>query len=199
MKVIGFNASSRKKGNTVTLVETVLKGAEENDAEVKLVNLRELEMKGCIACEGCKKELGKCVQKDDLSPILEELVTYDAIVLGTPVYWFHVTGQLKMLTDRFYCYFSEEIDPETAEIKFDTVFPGGKKFAVVTSRGDVEPAVLFPELYEHLTEWLKMMTAVMGASSTEFITHYGSLNDKDSAENDAELIAKAKSVGASLV
>ena len=199
MKVIGFNGSPRKGGNTVTLVKSVLKGAEERGAEVRLVNLHELNMKGCLACEGCKKDLGKCVQKDDLSPILQELGEYDAIVLGTPVYWWHVNPQFKMLTDRFYSYVSEEIIPETGEVKFETVFPGGKKFVVVTSRSDVEDATLFKELYTYLFEWLKMLTAVMGASSTEFVNHYGSLNDKASARNNAELVAQAKSVGAALV
>ena len=199
MKVIGFNGSPRKGGNTVTLVKSVLKGAEERGAEVRLVNLHELNMKGCLACEGCKKDLGKCVQKDDLSPILQELGECDAIVLGTPVYWWHVNPQLKMPTDRFYSYFSEEISPETGEVKFETAFPGGKKFVVVTSRADVEDATLFKELYTHLFEWLNMLTAVMGASSTEFVNHYGSLNNKESAKNNAELVAQAKSVGASLV
>ena len=199
MKVIGFNASPRKKGNTATLVQTVLKGAEGKGAEVRLVNLHQLKMKGCLACEKCKEHLGKCAQKDDLSPILQALMEYDAIVLGTPTYWWHVNAQLKMLTDRFYCYISEETNPETGETKFDTVFPGGKKFVVVTSRGDLEDAQLFPELYTHMFDWLKMVTGVMGASSTDFLNHFGSFNDKDSAKNNVGLMARAESVGASLV
>ena len=199
MKVIGFNASPRKKGNTDTLVKSVLKGAEEKGADVRLVNLHELKMKGCLGCEGCKKKLGTCVQKDDLSPILQELMEVDAIVLGTPVYWWHVNSQLKMLTDRFYCYFLEEQNPETGDVQFTSVFPGGKKIVFVTSRADVETAELFPELYDYLFEWLKMLPTVMGASSTEFVTHYGSRNDRNSAKNNAELLARAESVGASLV
>ena len=198
MKVIGFNASPRKKGNTVTLVKSVLKGAESKGAEVRLINLHQLKMKGCLACEKCKEHLGKCAQKDDLSPILQDLKECDAIVLGTPTYWWHVNPQLKMLTDRFYCYFAEETNPETGEINFQTVFPGGKKFVVVTSRGDVEDAQLFPELYAHMFEWLKMVTGAMGASSTEFVNHFGSFNDKDSAKNNTDLMARAESLGASL-
>jgi multimeric flavodoxin WrbA len=199
MKVIGFNASPRKNGNTVTLVKAVLKGAEARGAEVRLVNLCELEMRGCIACEGCKKDLGTCVQKDDLSPILRDLKEADAIVLATPVYWWHVTAQLKMLTDRFYCYFLEGLDPETGEPKYETAFPGGKKFVVITSRGDPEPPALFPELYAHMFAWLKMITTVLGAASTEFVNHFGSLNDRKSAGKNASLLAQAESVGASLV
>jgi multimeric flavodoxin WrbA len=199
MKVIGFNASPRKNGNTVTLVEAVLKGAEAKGAEVRLVNLHELKMKGCIGCEACKKDPGKCAQKDDVSPILQELKEVDAVVLGTPVYWWHVNPQLKMLTDRFYCYILEGLDPETGEVKFETSFPGGKKFVVVTSRADVEPPTVFPDLYDCMNQWLKMITGIMGSASTEFVNHYGSLNDRNAAKNTVPLLAQAESAGASLV
>jgi|YNPNPStandDraft_1061719.scaffolds.fasta_scaffold07145_6 multimeric flavodoxin WrbA len=199
MNVIGLHASPRRNGNTETLVRAVLRGAESQGAQVRLVSLYDLKMNGCLGCEGCKKDLGRCVQKDDLSPILAELGGYDAVVLGTPVYWWHVNGRFKMLTDRFYCYFREEADPATGEVRYETAFPAGKKFVVVTSRGDEEKAQLFPELYGYLSEWLKMLTAVMGASRTEFIHQYGSGNDKDAARKDASLMARAEAVGASLV
>lgn len=199
MKVIGFNASPRKKGNTVTLVKSVLKGAESRGAEVRLVNLHQLKMKGCLGCEKCKEDLGKCVQKDDLSPILQDLKDYDAIVLGTPTYWWHVNPQLKMLMDRFYCFISGEENPETGEINFQNVFPGGKKFVVVTSRGEPENPQLFPELYTYMCEWLKIMAGAMGASSIEFVNHFGTFNDKNPAKDNPDLIARAESVGACFI
>ncbi|MEW6444140.1 MAG: flavodoxin family protein [bacterium] len=199
MKVIGFNASPRKSGNTAALVQTVLEGAESRGAEVRLVNLNELRMKGCQACQGCKKKLGHCVQKDDLSPILEELKSCDAVVLGTPVYWWHVSSQIKAMTDRFYCYILEGVDPKTGEPTYETAFPSGKKFVIVTSRGDEEKATLFPELYTYLFEWLKMVPTALGASSIEFVNHFGSMNERDSAQKNADLVSRARSVGASLV
>ena len=85
--------------------EAVLEGAAENGAETRLVNLRELKINGCLGCEGCKKHPGKCVQKDDLTILLQDMTAYDAIVMGTPVYWYHVSAQFKMLVDRLYCFF----------------------------------------------------------------------------------------------
>jgi multimeric flavodoxin WrbA len=190
MKVIGFNSSPRKNANTMTLVEAVLKGAESKGAETRMVNMRELNMKGCQNCDGCKKEPGKCVQKDDLSPLLDEMKDYDAIVLGTPVYWYHATAQLKMLMDRFYCYFGA--DERSA-------FPAGKKFIVVTSRADAEQTKYNAQLYGYMNEWIEVVVGALSASSIEFIHHYGSLYKKDSAKNSTELISKAESVGASLV
>ena len=194
MKVIGFNGSPRKNANTATLVQTVLKGAASKGAETRYVHLNELNMKGCQGCGACKKEPGKCSYKDDLAPLLQEMKDCDAIVLGSPIYWFRTSSQLKMLIDRFYCFMGEETDPETGETQGFFMFPAGKKFVIVTSQGDENP-----ELYQQTLDWLNLVTQIMMSSSTEFVTHVGSENDKDSARKNAELMAKAQSIGASLV
>jgi len=194
LKVIGFNGSPRKNANTATLVEAVLKGAAGKGAETRLVNLNELNMKGCQGCEVCTTKPGQCAYKDDLTPLLEEIKECDAVVLGSPIYWFRVSAQLKMLIDRFYCFMGEETNPETGERTPYFVFPTGKKFVIVTSQGDEDPA-----FYQQTLDWLNIVATVMSASSTEFITHCGSENDRDSARNNAELMGKAESIGASLV
>jgi len=197
MKVIGINSSPRKKANTQTLVEAVLAGAEKNGAETRMVNLREIKINGCLGCEGCKKHLGKCVQKDDLTTLLQDLTEYDAIVLGTPVYWFHVSAQLKMLIDRLYC-FMEHTDPKTGEAVMRFEFPAGKKFITIVSRGDNEPAEVLPQLYDHLNEWLNIIPLSLGAGSIEFLHQYGAEIDRKSARNDADLIKKAEALGEKL-
>jgi multimeric flavodoxin WrbA len=193
MKVIGFNASPRKNANTMTLVEAVLKGAADKGAETRMVNLNQLNIKGCQGCMACKKEPGQCATKDDLSPLLTEMKDCDAIILGTPIYWFHVSAQIKMLIDRFYCYMGHETNPETGEESTFSTFPGGKKFVIVTSQGDA-----VPEMYQQTLDWMNLVTAIMSASSTEFVTHCGSEDDKNSAHNNAEVMAKARTVGESL-
>ncbi len=197
MKVIGINASPRKKGNTQTIVETVLAGTKKNGAETRMINLQELNINGCLGCEGCKKHLGQCVQKDDLTPLLKDLTEYDAIVLGTPVYWFHVSAQLKMLVDRLYC-FMQHTDPVTGEAVVKFEFPAGKKFILVLSRGDAEPAKILPHFYDHLNEWLYIIPLSLGAASIEFLHQYGAEIDRKTAQNDADLIKKADALGASL-
>ncbi len=168
MKVIGINASPRKRANTQTLVEAVLEGAAENGAETRLVHLRELTINGCLGCEGCKKQLGKCVQKDDLTQLLQDMTAYDAIVMGTPVYWYHVTAQFKMLVDRLYSFFDFGENSETGEQTIKSVFPGGKKFIVLISRGDPEPPKLYSQFYDHLNEWLNLIPMSLGAGNYEF-------------------------------
>ena len=190
MKVIGFNGSPRKNGNTQALVETVLKAAAENGAETRLVNLNELQVRGCQGCDACKKNHGVCVQKDDLSPLLQEIRKADGLVLGTPIYWYHVSAQFKMLVDRFYCYYREDIDPATGENSLQVWFPHGKKFVIITSQEA-------PEVFEPIHNWLKLVAMAMNAGSIEFIEHCSSENRKDSAQADSGLIEKARTSGKS--
>ncbi len=199
MKIIGINASPRKKANTQTLVETVLAGAADQGAETRLVNLRELNINGCLGCEGCQKHPGKCVQKDDLTPMLQDMTTYDAVVLGTPVYWFHVTAQFKTLVDRLYSFIVTEHDPTTGEESFTCVFPQGRKFAIVISRGDPEPPTLFPQFYDYLNEWLNLIPLSMGSESYEIFHQYEAHLDRKAASGNVALLKKARQLGKRLV
>jgi multimeric flavodoxin WrbA len=199
MKVIGINASPRKNANTQTLVEAVLSGAAQKGAHTRLVNLRDLDIHGCLGCEGCKKQIGKCVQKDDLTPLLQELKDYDAIVLGTPVYWFHVSAQFKMLVDRLYSFLEYGTDPQTGKDFYRFEFPAGKKFVLVVSRGDVEPTQMLPQFYDYLNEWLNMIPLSLGAGSIELIHQFGAEIDRKSAKNNAGLMEKALAAGVKLL
>ena len=124
---------------------------------------------------------------------------YDAIVLGTPVYWSHVCAQFKILVDRLYCFF--DFDPETQR-ENPSAFPPGKKLVLVTSRADVEDTDVLPQFYEYMNEWLTQIADTLEPTSREFIHHYGSPTDKlaskTSASENAQLMAEAESVGAAL-
>jgi multimeric flavodoxin WrbA len=196
MKVIGINASPRKKANTQTLVEKMLNGAEEKGAETRLVNLRELKTNGCLGCEGCKKHLGKCVQKDDLTTLLQDLTDYDAIVMGTPVYWYHVTSQFKMLVDRLYCFLEFGENPETGEATIKSEFPEGKSLIIIISRGDPEPPEIFSQFYDYLNEWLNLIPLSLGTGKYEIFHQYGTGIERKTAKNDPEILQRAKLKGA---
>jgi NAD(P)H-dependent FMN reductase len=199
MKVIGINASPRKKANTQTLVEAALAGAADKGAETRLVHLRELKINGCVGCEGCKKQLGKCVQTDDLTLLLQEMTTFDAIVLGTPVYWYHVSAQFKMLVDRLYSFFELGENPQTGEPTFKSAFPGGKNLLLLISRGDPEPSPIYGKFYKHLDEWLNIIPFSLGVGQFKLLHQYGAQLERKSAANDAELVQKVRAAGAELV
>ena len=104
MKVIAINGSSRKKWNTATLLEKALEGAASQGAETALVHLYDLDFKGCMSCFACKlkggKSYGKCAMIDGLTPVLEKLAGANAFLLGSPVYFGTVTGEMKSCMER---------------------------------------------------------------------------------------------------
>ncbi len=103
MKVLGIVASPRKSGNTEILVSEVLSSAQEAGAETELLMLREKTIHPCDACRSCHKT-GLCHVRDDMQEIYPRLEAADALVLGTPVYFWAMSAQCKTLIDRTYCY-----------------------------------------------------------------------------------------------
>ena len=75
LKAVFVNGSPRKKWNTAQMLESAMKGAQEAGAEVELINLYDIDFKGCKSCFACKiknsKTNGVCALKDDLRPVLE--------------------------------------------------------------------------------------------------------------------------------
>ena len=104
MKVLAINGSPRKKWNTATLLEKALEGAASQGAETELVHLYDLDFKGCTSCFACKlkggKSYGKCAMIDGLTPVLEKLAGANAFLLGSPVYFGTVTGEMKSCMER---------------------------------------------------------------------------------------------------
>lgn len=99
MKVLIISSSPRKGGNSDVLCEQFARGAAEAGHEVEKVNLREKKLFPCRACCGCM-EHHVCVIKDDMAEIFPKLVAADVIVLASPVYFYSLCSQMKMLIDR---------------------------------------------------------------------------------------------------
>ncbi len=109
MKVLGISGSYRKNGNTDILVKEVLRGIESENINTEYIFLDNYNIGDCIGCEACK-ETYKCVIKDDMQKLYPLIMDSDAIVLGSPTYFYNVTGKVKNFLNRFYCY---EIFDET--------------------------------------------------------------------------------------
>lgn len=108
MRVIAISGSPVKGGNTETALEAVLAGVRAMGAQAELVRLYELDMAPCDACQVCQS--GECMLDDDATALLARMGEAQAIVLGTPVYWYHVSSVLKTLLDRSYAaYFSRAL------------------------------------------------------------------------------------------
>jgi NAD(P)H-dependent FMN reductase len=100
-RMLGIVGSPRRGGNTETLVDEVLRGAEEAGALVEKVILSELDIAPCRACDTCRRT-GRCVQQDDMPTVMEQMMRSRVWVLGTPVYWWGPSAQFKAFLDRWY-------------------------------------------------------------------------------------------------
>ncbi len=106
MNIIAINGSPRKKWNTATLLQKAIEGAESKGANVELFHLYDLKYQGCISCFGCKikdsANIGHCTMKDDLSPVLEKILQCDGLLLGSPVYFSNITGEMLSFMERLF-------------------------------------------------------------------------------------------------
>jgi multimeric flavodoxin WrbA len=102
MKVIGFNGSPRKDGNTTILIRHVFNELEKQGIGTELVQLSEKEVRGCIACSKCiqNKDQRCAVTKDAANECIEKMLGVEGIILGSPVYFNDVTPEMKALIDR---------------------------------------------------------------------------------------------------
>jgi len=102
--VIAINGSPRKKWNTATLLEHALQGASSRGAETELIHLYDLDYKGCTSCFACKmkggKSYGKCALNDGLTAVLEKIQNADALILGSPIYFGIVSGEMRSFIER---------------------------------------------------------------------------------------------------
>jgi multimeric flavodoxin WrbA len=99
MKVIAISSSPRKGGNSDVLCDEFLRGAAEKGHETKKIRLADKKIAPCLACYNCL-DSHTCVRADDMAEVFEELKAADVIVLASPVYFYSVCGQMKIMIDR---------------------------------------------------------------------------------------------------
>ncbi|MEJ2183545.1 MAG: flavodoxin family protein [Nitrospirota bacterium] len=102
MKVIGFNASARKDGNTALLLNTAMKELRGEGIETEMVQLAGKHLKGCIACYKCfeNKDRRCSVTDDMLNECIEGMLGADGILLGSPTYFADLSANMKALIER---------------------------------------------------------------------------------------------------
>jgi len=102
MKAVAINGSPRKAGNTETLLREVLKPLDAAGWQTTFIQVGGAKIRGCTACFKCfeNKDLRCAVKNDILNDCLAEMLTADAIIMGSPTYFTDVTAELKALIDR---------------------------------------------------------------------------------------------------
>jgi multimeric flavodoxin WrbA len=102
MKIVAFNGSARKDGNTAILLRYVLDELRKDGIETEVVNLAGKKIRGCIACFKCfENKDQRCSIKDDfINECIEKMLSADGIILGSATYFCNVSTEMKALIDR---------------------------------------------------------------------------------------------------
>ena len=106
-KVLVLSASPRKGGNSEMLCDQFMLGAKESGNQVEKIFVGDKKIHYCVACDGCKRNGGNCVHKDDMAEVLEKMIAADVIVMATPVYFYTMDAQMKTLIDRTVARYTE--------------------------------------------------------------------------------------------
>jgi multimeric flavodoxin WrbA len=175
MKLIAFNGSPRKKGNTATLLRHAIDGAKEEGAKTELIHLYDLDYKGCTSCYACKrtggKSYGHCAMKDDLQPVLKKVESADAILIGSPIYYSITTGETRCFLERlmyqYSVYDKERSTLFEKKIRTGFIYTAGAKEEMVKEMGFDRNA--------QMTEMA--MARIFGSCESVFVTNTSPFDD----------------------
>jgi len=158
MKILGISGSHRKGQNSYKMLEESMKGVKEVEpaAETKIIELAELKIEPCIAvcapAGTCGKEPFKCILKDDLQMVFDEMKLADSILIASPRY-FIIPSKLQALIERLYCvnYMTRSKNPSIPSPLIN------KPFGILTtSYSDAYSAIPLQEHLEKFFLWLQM-------------------------------------------
>lgn len=99
-KIIAINGSPREGGNTERMLQTVLDVCTKAGCETELFQAGGRLVLGCMACGGCGKRKGRCMTDDWVNKLYPKMAEADAILIGSPTYFFDLTPEIKAIIDR---------------------------------------------------------------------------------------------------
>ena len=181
MKVVGIVAGPRKTGNTARLVEEVIAGAGMAGHETLMFYLSEMD----VAPLGADED-GYVYPIDGFSELMPHLESMGALVLGTPIYYDHVSARAKIFIDRLYYYSKSHGD------EYRKLFPDHVKFVGVFSCGWDNP-----DVYGEVVDWLNgRMSHYWNMDIVDSLKAYGTGNKP--VKDNQNLLKKARLIGESL-
>jgi len=107
MKILAFNGSPRRGGNTDLLLAEAIRGVKEQGGDATVYNLSTLNLKPCMNCGHCDAA-GQCIIKDDMQAIRDEIRSADRIIVASPIFFFGVSAQTKIMIDRCQAFWAEK-------------------------------------------------------------------------------------------
>ncbi len=103
MNIAVVEGSPHRQGSSNLLAEQFIRGAREGGHSVTVLDAAHMDIHPCMGCDHCGMD-GPCARKDDMGKIRDALLKTDLVAFVTPVYYFGISAQLKMVIDRFYAF-----------------------------------------------------------------------------------------------
>jgi len=147
-KVLAIVGSPRRGGNTDVLVDAAVAGAHAAGAATEKVFLAELTILPCLGCGYCHAVApGNCCREDDMPALAGKILAADALIIGTPIYWWGPSAQLKAFIDRWYAFLGDQ----SARL-------AGKKLVLICAMGDTDQATARHTvgMFKDVAEYLQM-------------------------------------------
>jgi len=118
MNVLGIMGSARRDGNTNDLLDLVLRTAADEGATTQKIILADYRVEHIGNCRDCKAA-GRCVNADDdFGKLMDQVYAADVLIFGSPVYWYTVSGLMKVFLDRWSCcYYQDSYEAFVAKMK----------------------------------------------------------------------------------
>ena len=166
MKIIAINGSPRINWNTSTLLQKALDGAASKGAQTEIINLHQLNYKGCSSCFACKrkgsKSFSNCAMQDDLTQVLEKIKQADAIIFGSPIYFSDITGEMRSFLERLlFQYLSYDKD---VYLTIGTYAPKKLKTAFIYTMGETETRMISQGYIERFKPIEDFISKTFGSS-----------------------------------
>ena len=177
--VLIVKGSPRINGNSAALAGQIFAGAKDAGAEVEAVNIAEMDIRPCDACDVCVENYDGCIVEDDMQALYPKLIDADVIVLAFPIYWFTINAQMKLFIDRWYAL---EADHGSA-LK-------GKELAIALVYGDSD---VYTSGGINAIHTFESIARYIGLKISGMV--YGTAEHLGDAEKQPELMTKAFNLG----
>ena len=137
MKIISILGSARKNGTSARIAQAFTETAAQMGATVTDYHLNAMQYRGCQGCEGCHTRSDRCVLRDDVTAVLDDLYSADIVVFSAPVYFGDTCGQFKMFYDRMWSLITTDV---AADDDNRSRLPPGKTAVLILSHIDTAGA-----------------------------------------------------------
>ena len=182
MKILAIDGSPRKGGNTEKLIRQVMDGAAAAGATTDYIKLAEHKIEFCRGCGSCRAN-GECVMQDDMDRVVDGIQDSSAIILGSPVYAWQVSGVTKVFMDRL----CRLLTPE-----YQSRLNGPKKIGFAYTQGNPDP-----NLFKPYFDYQEKVYGFLGFTLAGRV-HATGTRGKDDILTHNETLAKALTLGKEL-